>query len=112
MKSATAPLFVLLIPLAVLAQDGKGTVENVEITSPALDGNLIGDSATRAISIYLPPSYHTSETRYPVFYWLDGFWGSGRLSGTALMDDMIRGGEIGEMIGVHLSGTNRFGGSY
>jgi len=45
-----------------------------EIHSPSLEGNLLGDPATRPLLVYLPPSYETSpERRYPTVYLLHGF---------------------------------------
>ena len=45
-----------------------------EIYSPSLEGNLLGDPATRPVLVYLPPSYETSpERRYPTAYLLHGF---------------------------------------
>jgi S-formylglutathione hydrolase len=40
----------------------------------SLEGNLIGDSPDREVSVYLPPSYRQSKSRrYPVVYMLHGF---------------------------------------
>ncbi|MBC8217213.1 MAG: ester cyclase [Planctomycetes bacterium] len=45
-----------------------------EIHSPSLEGNLLGDPATRPVLVYLPPSYETSpEKRYPTVYLLHGY---------------------------------------
>jgi steroid delta-isomerase-like uncharacterized protein len=45
-----------------------------EITSPSLEGNLLGDPAKRPVLVYLPPSYETSPNkRYPTIYLLHGF---------------------------------------
>ena len=42
--------------------------------SPAIAGNLEGDSADRDVLVVLPPSYATSPTRrYPVIYALHGY---------------------------------------
>ncbi len=51
-----------------------GTTERITIQSKALAGNLVGDSPTREVSVYLPPGYAQSRTRrYPVVYLLHGF---------------------------------------
>ena len=48
-----------------------GTVEKVLIDSRALQGNLLGDPATRAVYIYLPPGYAENSTRrYPAILML------------------------------------------
>jgi hypothetical protein len=48
-----------------------------EITSPSLAGNPLGDSATRKMTIYLPPSYGDGRN-YPVVYLLHGYGGDER----------------------------------
>ena len=57
------------------ARTGKnGTTERITIQSTALQGNLIGDSPVREVSVYLPPGYGQAGTRrYPVVYLLHGF---------------------------------------
>ena len=73
-------LLLLLIAAAVATPQAQpapgkpGTTERITIQSTALEGNLIGDSATRDVSVWLPPSYPQSGTRrYPVVYLLHGF---------------------------------------
>jgi enterochelin esterase-like enzyme len=49
-------------------------VEKVKVHSPALEGNLEGDSADRDVVVILPPSYGKSKSKhYPVVYFLHGF---------------------------------------
>jgi S-formylglutathione hydrolase len=61
-------------PQAQSGAASAGTTERVTIQSKALEGNLIGDSPTRDVSVYLPPGYAQSRTRrYPVVYLLHGF---------------------------------------
>jgi S-formylglutathione hydrolase FrmB len=51
-----------------------GTVERITVHGRSLEGNLIGDSADRAVFVYLPPSYRTDTSRrYPVVYLLHGY---------------------------------------
>ena len=58
-------------PAAVIR---KGTVEQITVHGKSLEGNLSGDSADRAVFVYLPPSYATAKTRrYPVAYLLHGY---------------------------------------
>ena len=48
--------------------------------SRVLRGNPLGDPSVRRIPVYLPPSYgRTPERRYPVFYLLPGFTGTGEM---------------------------------
>jgi enterochelin esterase-like enzyme len=61
-------------PLAQGTPAKTGKTERIKVQSKALEGNLIGDSATRDVSVYLPPSYEQSRNRrYPVVYLLHGF---------------------------------------
>jgi len=51
----------------------EGTLISVQIHSPALEGNLLGDPAERSVNIYLPESYFSCpEKRFPVIYFLHG----------------------------------------
>ena len=53
-----------------------GTVEHITVHGKSLEGNLEGDSPDREVSVYLPPSYATAQTRrYPVVYLLHGYGG-------------------------------------
>jgi S-formylglutathione hydrolase FrmB len=84
------------------------------IQAPSLRDNQIGEQDRRVIGVYLPPSYFTSGTRYPVVYYLPGFTDSSMLGfnlpGDA--DTLIRSGAIHEMIIVVANGVNRLGGSF
>ena len=52
----------------------KGAVEQITVHGKSLEGNLTGDSADRAVFVYLPPSYATAKNRrYPVAYLLHGY---------------------------------------
>jgi hypothetical protein len=62
--------FLAMLPTTFAAE---GKLVNEKIHSPALEGNLLGDSADRDLIVYLPPSYDTSpEQRYPTVYLLHG----------------------------------------
>ena len=50
------------------------TVERFE--SSVLQTNPLGDPYIRDLPVYLPPSYYTSSTGYPVVFCLSGFAGS------------------------------------
>ena len=106
-------MFGLLLVVIVQSCSGQeGTLEWGEITSPALEGNLICDPAKRPFAVYLPPGYEASQKRYPAFYALHGGGGSaGSMTGMrSTLDRMIGNGEIGEMIAVFVDGRTRFGG--
>ena len=50
------------------------TVENIKVHSPAIEGNLEGESADRDVIVFLPPSYNKDRhRRYPVVYALHGY---------------------------------------
>jgi S-formylglutathione hydrolase FrmB len=52
-------------------------VEMVPVHSKVLEGNPLGDPATRDLPVLLPPGYDDSSSRYPVLYGLAGFTGRG-----------------------------------
>jgi S-formylglutathione hydrolase FrmB len=55
----------------------KGKLERVKVHGKSLAGNLMGESASPEVSIYLPPSYATDASRrYPVVYLLHGYTGT------------------------------------
>ncbi|MCW2405416.1 S-formylglutathione hydrolase FrmB [Sphingobium sp. B1D7B] len=52
----------------------KVTLERIKVHSPAIAGNLEGESADRDVIVVLPPSYATNRAkRYPVVYALHGY---------------------------------------
>lgn len=52
----------------------QGTLEQIKVPGPSLEGNLEGDPSERDVFVYLPPSYATaSDRRYPVVYFLHGY---------------------------------------
>ncbi len=119
MVACRAGLFLALAlaPLAAHGQDG--TVVQDSVRSPALEGNRLGDPAVRPLRVYLPPSYATSDARYPVLYLLHGFggrpdsWSDGTYRGLRIelaMDSLVRHGTR-EYIIAMVDGHNRYGGS-
>jgi S-formylglutathione hydrolase FrmB len=55
----------------------KGTLERVKVFGASLEGNLMGETDSPEVSIYLPPSYATDRNRrYPVVYLLHGYIGN------------------------------------
>lgn len=49
----------------------------VTIESRVLQGNPLGDPATRRVPVWLPPDYADGTARHPVVYFLAGFGGGG-----------------------------------
>src|SRR5437868_2486584 len=52
-------------------------VEMVPVHSVVLQGNPLGDPATRDLPVLLPPGYDAGSRRYPALYGLAGFTGRG-----------------------------------
>ena len=118
LKNRSLPLALSLLLLhapvwSALAQLGR--IERGKITSPGLTNNLFGDTATRPYAVYLPPSYDTTQKRYPVIFVLHGFPGDENsllVDSQVALNSMIRQRTIGEMIAVFVNGNNRLGGSF
>lgn len=50
-------------------------VEKISVHSPAIEGNLMGETADRDVFVVLPPGYEDNpDKRYPVVYALHGYW--------------------------------------
>jgi enterochelin esterase-like enzyme len=59
------------------ARATAGTVERLTVRGKALEGNGEGDSAERAVTVYLPPGYAGDQNRrFPTVYLLHGEGGS------------------------------------
>lgn len=70
---------LLLSPAAAWAAAGEAVLETLKVHSPALAGNLEGNSPLRDVIVVLPPSYGTdTQRRYPVVYFLHGYFASSR----------------------------------
>jgi S-formylglutathione hydrolase FrmB len=106
---------ISLITLTSIAQDGRIVRET--IYSPSLEGNLLGDSPNRAVTIYLPPSYDKGDNLYPVIYYLNGYSADNNMWTNyfyihSAMNNLLKRGEIQEMIIVMPNGFNRYGGCF
>jgi S-formylglutathione hydrolase FrmB len=113
-------LLLVFAMLAFAADPPKGATERVKVHGRSLEGNLIGDSAIRDVSVYLPPSYAKDPNRrYPVVYMLHGFtdsddqWFGLRKHWINLPEvlDRATAGGAAEMIVVMPNALNVFGGS-
>jgi len=91
-----------------------GTVVQAKVHGAALEGNLLGDSAERNVTIYLPPGYATSSKRYPVVYLLHGYMSSNADWGNVpeILNRLIGAGKIRGMIVVMPDASNKFLGSF
>src|SRR3990170_6723463 len=53
----------------------KARLNWVSVNSPAIVGNLEGNTAERKVLVVTPPGYdENSQRRYPVVYYLHGYW--------------------------------------
>src|SRR4030095_14919151 len=97
----------------------KGKLERIKVHGKSLEGNLLGESTDPEVSIYLPPSYSTNQTRrYPVVYVLHGYTGTdlGYFAPTGrqlhlIAERVFTSGAAREMILVMPNAMNAFGGS-
>jgi S-formylglutathione hydrolase FrmB len=70
-----APVAATVAPAAPVVLKGK--LERVKVFGASLKGNLMGETDSPEVSIYLPPSYGANPTRrYPVVYLLHGYIGN------------------------------------
>lgn len=91
------------------------------IPAPSLADSAFDTPTEQPLIICLPPSYHSSEARYPVVYFLPGFTTdvTEMIDGTfqklnigTALDELIAAGKIKEMIFVVANGRNFLGGSF
>ena len=106
-------------PTPSAGAQGRIVVETLH--SRALEGNRIGDTPDRKITIYLPPGYDRVTTRrYPVVYLLHGMtsdpveWLDGSYQGLNLSVAMdgLAGAGLTEYIVVMPLADNGYGGSF
>ncbi|WP_353147423.1 alpha/beta hydrolase-fold protein [Chryseobacterium sp.] len=71
-------LFVLLTHLLWGQKIPEGKIVTTYITAKTLQ-NKAGENPKRRVSVYLPPGYEASSKRYPVIYYLHGFFWSDSL---------------------------------
>ncbi|UBM58288.1 esterase family protein [Marinilongibacter aquaticus] len=70
--------FILLLFTSYFTQAQKGEVVSDSLYARSLD-NQFGEKSTRSVSVYLPPNYRTSDKKYPVIYFLHGFFGDDKM---------------------------------
>lgn len=117
----TVALTLLISSVSTVAFAVNGEVVYPKIPAPSLENNLLGTPSTQEIAVYLPPTYNSTDNRYPVLYFLPGFgesirsWTEGEFQGFKMgtaMNTLLSGGEYGDMIVVIISGMNFLGGSF
>ncbi|OHB62150.1 MAG: hypothetical protein A2Y76_00730 [Planctomycetes bacterium RBG_13_60_9] len=129
---AVVVLGLLVVGAQAIAQIPADYIQD-EITSPALEGNVLGDPATRPLLVYLPPNYGKEpQRRYPTIYLLHGFTANYTcfVSGGGLdlafkafgidlgadvgsiVTELMAAGKMGEAIIVMPDASNSYGGSF
>jgi hypothetical protein len=88
-----------------------------ELQSKSLAGNLVGTDPRRRISVYLPPGYDGSSSRYPVIYYFPNALEDYRVDfdrndARGLFDRAIAAGVIGKFIVVAADMTTPLGCSW
>lgn len=110
-------LFALLWMLTIAGLAAAGTLEHHSIDAASLRGNPAGISSVRGVTVYLPRGYAGSARRYPVVYYLSGFFEDDRApyvanGAEALFDRAIETHAIGPVIVVTADFTTPAGGSW
>jgi enterochelin esterase-like enzyme len=108
----TSPAAIEASPTPAAA--GKIELKRGEITSKALANNLLEDPATRKFYVILPPSYNSSDKRYPVVYvlhWYTGYYGTMVGYVQDPYETALSKGDVQEMIFVFPDASNKLGGS-
>lgn len=112
--TAIQPTQIINTPTIAVPTEVFQSMNTIKISAPSLKENLVGETAERAIQVYLPPSYGIQDRRFPVVYYLPGY-GDSDMIGFNLpesMDRLINDGKLNEMIVVVVNGTNKLGGSF
>jgi len=66
---------VVIVLAAARPAMAETTVEHIKVHSPSVEGNLEGNDADRDVIVVLPSGYaEHPERRYPVLYFLHGFF--------------------------------------
>lgn len=101
---------LVLLSLQLFAQS---RVDRVELQSKALQ-NTGGENPNRKISVYLPAGYDQSDKRYPVVYYLHGFFGTDAISSQMqmILDKGIEKGKIRPFIWVIADNKTLMDGSF
>lgn len=113
---------LLLLGSISLTTAQQGTKERIKVHSESLEGNLIGDPATRDVTVYLPPSYPKNPSKkYPVLYFLHGYtdddskwfgWEEHWINLFDILNKNMTNGNAKEMIVVMPNAYNAFKGSF
>lgn len=106
---ASRSVIIIMWMIAAVPAHGGEIVDHV-IESEALQGNLIGASASREFSVYLPDGYEKNDQTYPVVFHFPGY-SFGRMDyiDPEAIDLAIASGRAPPVIIVFMEGLTRFG---
>lgn len=109
-------LYIILIVFSVkLAASEHKFEQHITIAAPSLSNALLNTSTKQPISVYLPKSYFTTNTAFPVIYYLHGYGGKptqAKILVGDISNNLISKGKAKEMIVVGVNGHNQFAGSF
>lgn len=117
LKLALVVAFASLTAAVSFADAAKSQVVSRELRSEKFAGNKIGTSPVRRMVVYLPASYDSTTTRYPVIYFLANPFREYRADfdtndAQGLFDRAISGGVISRFILVSVDMTTPLGSSW
>ena len=110
------PLAALALPLVPATAQDSARVNWESFHSTAMEGNLEGNSADRGVYVVTPPGYDEHpDKRYPVVYFLHGFFATPQM-----YQDMLKLGEAvdgaaaagNDVIVVMPDGHSKYGGGF
>ncbi len=112
------PAALLLTGFQVAAPERAGTLDRFELEAETLQGNLLGESTSSDVIVYLPPGYSgDAQRRYPVVTILHGIFDRpdvwvDHFGVPRILDRMIEDGRLPPVIAVFPEGRNRLGGGF
>jgi enterochelin esterase-like enzyme len=98
------PAIILALILNQTSAQESGRVDEINLKSAGVDLNILGDTTSKKVLVYLPPSYNDSDKSYPVVYFLTGYGSEVDLmfnKGLKInhyLDEASKSGKIEEMI--------------
>ena len=98
------PAIILALILNHARAQDSGRVDEIYLKSPGVDLNMLGDTTSKKVLVYLPPSYNDSDKSYPVVYFLTGYGSevdlmfNKGLKINQYLDEASKSGKIEEMI--------------
>ncbi|MCJ8311570.1 MAG: hypothetical protein HRU38_02550 [Saccharospirillaceae bacterium] len=114
-QTFTALLVIIALSVSSLSMAVNKKIKKIKIDAPSLVGSILENNSKQKIEVHLPPSYYESNKSFPVIYYFHGYGATvsevKRLAGFRYKE-MVKDGEVKEMIIVGINGRNEFGGSF